>query len=160
MPLRLTLLRTSVSFIAMKSPSPFSLLLFVHLITAAPLPSILLDRWRDRSCTKPGNTLPDQYLPIRDAHLAVEEAPAPEDIVTLITSTAALRVEDMKEDSRYEILISPTDDDERVLSWCQQTSRQARRTSREYSEHLVISIVIFFLIALAAWEAVWQSSRL
>ena len=96
MPLRLTLLRTSVSFIAMKSPSPFSLLLFVHLITAAPLPSILLDRWRDRSCTKPGNTLPDQYLPIRDAPLAVEEAPAPEDIVTLITSTAALRVEECR----------------------------------------------------------------
>ncbi|KIM96706.1 hypothetical protein OIDMADRAFT_32631 [Oidiodendron maius Zn] len=144
----------------MKSSSPFSILLFVHLITAAPLPSILLDRWRDRSCTKPGNTLPDQYLPIWDAPLAVEEAPAPEDIVTLITSAAALRVEDMKESSRYEILVSPTDDDKRVPSWCQQATRQARRASREYSELLVISIVILFLIALTAWEAVWQSSRL
>jgi hypothetical protein len=71
----------------------------------------------------------------------------------------ALRVEVMKEDMRHDILISPSEDDIRVLSWSQQVGRQAWMNSREYSELLVISIVILFLIILTAWESVWQSSK-
>jgi hypothetical protein len=71
----------------------------------------------------------------------------------------ALRVEVMKEDMRHDILILPSEDDIRVLSWSQQVGRQAWRNSREYSELLVISIVILFLIVLTAWESVWQSSK-
>jgi hypothetical protein len=71
----------------------------------------------------------------------------------------ALRVEVMKEDMRHDILILPSEDDIRVLSWSQQVGRQAWRNSRECSELLVISIVILFLIVLTAWESVWQSSK-
>jgi hypothetical protein len=72
----------------------------------------------------------------------------------------ALRVEVMKEDMRHDILVSPSEDDIRVLSWSQQVGQQAWRNSREYSELLVISIVILFLVILTAWESVWQSSKL
>jgi hypothetical protein len=82
---------------------------------------------------------------------------APKDMPSLIAT--ALRVEVMKEDMRHDILISPSEDDIRVLSWSQQVARQAWRNSREYSELLVISIVILFLIVLTAWESVWQSRK-
>lgn len=113
-----------------------------------------------------GNVAPDQYIPSGGEGASVDapdtteldqDVATPKDIASLIAT--AIRVEGMKENSRHDILISPSDDDMRVLSWCQQMSRQAWRNSREYSELLVIGIVILFLLALTAWESAWQSSR-
>lgn len=109
---------------------------------------------------------PDQYISrgkaasINEPHTIkqVHGSVAPKDMPSLIAT--ALRVEVMKEDMRHDILVSPSEDDIRVLSWSQQVGQQAWRNSREYSELLVISIVILFLVILTAWESVWQSSKL
>ena len=167
-----------LDIITMKPPSPLSLLLFIHLTCAAPIPSLPSDCHRFRVCrdaladiSKPGNPPTDQYLAPTDTARAVDapipsiiqpvkEPHAPLYTESLVDSTTKLPTEDRDESSRYARLTAPIHGDKHVLSWCRQMSRDAWRHSREYSELLVVSIVILFLIALTAWEAAGRSGRL
>lgn len=177
----------------MKPSSHLSLLLFLHLTSAAPIPGLSSDCRRLRTCrdalsddSKANNPAADQYLPPLHLPSAFDEAtppfkePAQVSVITteedssleslgsststssesIVYGTAHYPVQVWRKGNQYDALNSPGNGNGRGFSWCERMRQITQIGSRQYSELLIVSIVVFFLVALMAWETVGRSDGL
>lgn len=162
---------TFITFITMKPSSPLSLLFFICLAASAPVPDVQRDCHGDEDCgvtiIRKTTTIPaGAYVPSAHAPTARSESvpsvsdDADELNVQMLIAAAKTRVDDATEKSPVHTLSLPPRERAQLLEWYRQVQEQARRNARDYSELLVISLIVFVLAALSAWEAVWQSARM
>jgi hypothetical protein len=79
---------------------------------------------------------------------------------SIVYATAQYPVRDWRKGNQQDALISPVNGNGRGFSWCERMRQLTWIGSRQYSELLIVSIVVFFLLALIAWEAVGRSDGL
>jgi len=79
---------------------------------------------------------------------------------SIVYATAQYPVRDWRKGNQQDALISPANGNGRGFSWCERMRQLTWIGSRQYSELLIVSIVVFFLLALITWEAVGRSDGL
>lgn len=172
-----------LSIVTMKPSSPLSLLLFIHLASAAPIPTLSSECLRLSQCRDALANDPRAGIPPTDQDLAslghpsvyeeslpqakepAEELLTPPEVDATshgVRSTAQDAAKNCWKNSKLSRIGYPTNDDAHARVWCQQMKHFSWKGSLECSVLLVpiASIVLFFLVALIAWEAVGRSDGL
>lgn len=172
----------------MRPSSPLSLLLFIRLISATPVPDLRSDcqtlgtcRYDATESVKPRISLPDETLPAVRASAFINErnalarAPPVEEPVSAREIDSAPKTISSGDASYVETVVFPAAqypssdgktanqqeaqaDDSELAPSRKKVSWTSR--SREDSELLVVGIVVLFVVALVAWETVGTLDRL
>lgn len=166
----------------MRPSSPLSLLLFIHLISATPVPNLRPDCQTSGTCRnehtdnlKQRSSYPDlpvaalnsafyksspqEQKPVKDLISAMDSSPKTisssdaTSVETVVFTVTQYPRKDWKTTYQQESL---PDDSMHALPW----TRVSWKDTRQDSDLLVVGIVVLFIIALIAWEAVGRLERL
>lgn len=142
-----------------------SLLLFIRLISTTPISGFPLDHRCFTSCRdghiarpKPRNSSSDQDLPLINTYLSsVASTPQAKGIVEELVSSqyrdSSSQIVSSSESTYTQSVIYVTAQyPGQDWNKSSQEDSQVNRITNGYSERLVVSIVILFLIVLIAWE--------